>query len=98
MLLIAAYINQKQLLWKVTNSNRSTASLHCKAAMFASWRILLKFLWPIASLSNMASDKTTEDAPLAIYSPTEPVWIVRNKHLIMSGEYTWANEIWDLFS
>lgn len=41
------------------------------AASLASLYIALKFLWLIASLSNIASDRTTEDAPQAIYSLTE---------------------------
>lgn len=48
------------------NPNPATASLPCKAAKFASLLMATKFFSAIASLSKMASDKTTEDAPLAM--------------------------------
>lgn len=54
-----------------TITHRSTASFPSKAARLASWCITLKFLWVIAPLSKMASDKTTDDAPEDIYSPIE---------------------------
>jgi len=43
--------------------------LPSKVAERASLCILSKLNCSIASLSNMASDKTTEDAPRRIYSP-----------------------------
>lgn len=64
--------------------NLSTATLPCKAARWASRDIALKFRWAIASLSNIASDKTTDDAPSAIYSPIKSVCIPQKYLLINS--------------
>ena len=83
-LLVAYLPNNQQLQSKLRtkkikketecmNSNLLTASLPCTAAKWASSCMALKLFWLIASLSNIASDKTTDVAPLLIYSPIESV-------------------------
>lgn len=47
------------------------ASLAREVAMWESWWITLKFFSDIAFLQNIASDRTTDVAPWAIYSSIE---------------------------
>lgn len=66
---------------KHKSSDLFTAILPPEAARPAHWYMTSKFCRFIAFLSNMASDRTTDDAPALKYSPTESVYKTRY-HLV----------------
>ena len=65
---------------KVQSVTYSQIRKPTKAAECASFCILSKSCCAIASLSNIASDKTTADAPRKMYSPIESTSNMRESH------------------